>query len=102
MPGRAVVIGARGYLGRVLVPFLAESGFEVTGLGRRAPAASTAAGFLACDATNATALRNALAGTDIVVNLMAGPPAAMMRVAENLELDMPRRADIFFQVDIGA
>jgi len=91
MPGRAVVIGARGYLGRVLVPFLAESGFEVTGLGRRAPAASTAAGFLACDATNATALRNALAGTDIVVNLMAGPPAAMMRVAENLGDNLRRQ-----------
>jgi nucleoside-diphosphate-sugar epimerase len=90
MPGRAVVVGARGYLGRVLVPFLAENGFDVTGLGRRAPAAAAAMDFLRCDATNAAALRQALAGMDIVVNLMAGPPGAMIRVAENLS-DILRR-----------
>jgi nucleoside-diphosphate-sugar epimerase len=91
MPGRAVVIGARGYLGRVLVPFLAERGFDVTGLGRRAPAAAVATDFLSCDATNAAALRHALAGIDIVVNLMAGPPGAMMRVAENLGDNLRRQ-----------
>jgi nucleoside-diphosphate-sugar epimerase len=91
MPGRAVVIGARGYLGRVLVPFLAENGFDVTGLGRRAPTASVATDFLRCDATNAAALRQALVGRDIVVNLMAGPPGAMMRVAENLSDNLRRQ-----------
>jgi nucleoside-diphosphate-sugar epimerase len=91
MPGRAVVIGARGYLGRAVVPVLTASGFDVTGLGRRVPASSMARGFLACDATNAAALRNALADMDVVVNLMAGPPGAMLRVAENLGDNLGRQ-----------
>jgi len=91
MPGRAVVIGSRGYLGRAVVPALTESGFDVTGLGRRAPKSSAARGFLTCDATNAAALRNALVGTDVVVNLMAGPPGTMLRVAENLGDNLGRQ-----------
>jgi nucleoside-diphosphate-sugar epimerase len=91
MPGRAVVIGARGYLGRAVVPVLTESGFDVTGLGRRAPASTSARRFLACDATNSAALRSALAGMDVVVNLMAGPPSAMVRVAENLGDNLGRQ-----------
>jgi 2-alkyl-3-oxoalkanoate reductase len=101
MPGRAVVIGARGYLGRVLVPHLAESGFDVTGLGRSAPAAAVATDFLSCDATNAAALRNALVGIDIVVNLMAGPPRAMTHVAENLS-DILRRQQTLRLVQLSS
>jgi nucleoside-diphosphate-sugar epimerase len=91
MPSRAVVIGARGYLGRVLVPFLTESGFDVIGLGRRPPAAALATDFLSCDATNAAALRSALVGIDTVVNLMTGSPGAMLRVAENLSETLRRQ-----------
>jgi nucleoside-diphosphate-sugar epimerase len=90
MPGRAVVIGARGYLGRVLVPVLAGSGFDVHEVGRRAPATSIAPGFAPCDATDPAALRTALADADLVVNLMAGPPGAMLRVAENLSDNLRR------------
>ncbi len=90
MPGRAVVIGARGYLGRALLPVLAGDGFDVLGIGRRRPAESITFGYEPCDATDPGALRKALDGADLVINLMAGTPRAMLRVAANLSDHLSR------------
>jgi nucleoside-diphosphate-sugar epimerase len=78
MSGRVAVIGSGGYLGQALLRRLPGAGFETVGLSRH-PAGDGRS--IRCDATDPAALINALADTDVVVNAMAGTPAAMRRVA---------------------
>lgn len=79
---RVVVLGAGGFLGTPLVAALAAGGWAAPVAVSRRPRTGTER--LACDATDADALRRALDGADAVVNCMAGRPAAMVAVARNL------------------
>ena len=89
MSGRVCVIGARGYLGRTLIGTLAAQGFAVRGAGRGGPMNEPA--FQHCDATDATALRDLLMDTDLVVNAMSGPPRAILQTAANLAAALHQR-----------
>ena len=67
---RAAVLGATGFVGRALVPALAQRG-EVVSVSRRgdAPALDRVRG-VAADATDAQSLRRALEGVDVVYHLV--------------------------------
>ncbi len=67
---RAAVLGATGFVGRALVPALAQRG-EVMSVSRRgdAPALDRVRG-VAADATDAQSLRRALEGVDVVYHLV--------------------------------
>jgi 2-alkyl-3-oxoalkanoate reductase len=89
MSGRIAVIGATGHLGRTVVPRCIAEGHSVCMIARHPPPdAPAGAEFVACDAADSRALSRALDGYSIVVNLMAGRPAAIECIAGHLKTAM--------------
>lgn len=68
-PGRVVVAGGTGFIGRHLVPALHAAGYEVVVLSRRDHADTDHARYLRWDPNEPGDWRHALAGADAVVNL---------------------------------
>ena len=67
---RAAVLGATGFVGRALVPALAQRG-EVLALSRRPPVADRhGVRAVAADVTRADGLRGALEGVDVAYHLI--------------------------------
>ncbi|MCV7062235.1 NAD-dependent epimerase/dehydratase family protein, partial [Mycolicibacterium vaccae] len=74
---RIVVTGASGVLGRGIVGRLLTLGHDVAGLARRRPESwPSAAEFVHGDVRDATAVRRAVTGADVVVALRHGPATA--------------------------
>ncbi len=69
-----LVIGGTGFLGSAIVQALAATPDYTP----------VAVSRLTCDATDAAGLARAAAGTAAIVNAAAGPPARMLRVAQNV------------------
>jgi len=87
-----VVLGATGYVGRVLVPALVASGRCVTMVARRRPTILPAGAFFsACDSADLGALTDVLVGAGVIVNTVAGPPSTILRTAANLVSVLARR-----------
>jgi nucleoside-diphosphate-sugar epimerase len=87
MSGRIAVIGARGFLGQAIVATLMRGGHKVTGLGRHLPPGWPAGTvFQLCDASDPRALWRAVHEAGGIINAMAGPPRAVLRVARNLAI----------------
>jgi 2-alkyl-3-oxoalkanoate reductase len=91
MPGRVVVIGATGYLGRTLLPVLAGLGHDISGCARSAPRTAGPFNLRPCDAADPEALATVVAGADVVVNAMTGPPQAILAAASNLAAQLRRQ-----------
>ncbi len=68
-PGRVVVAGGTGFIGRHLVPALHAAGHEVVVLSRRDHADTDQARYLRWDPNGSGDWRHALAGADAVINL---------------------------------
>ena len=66
---KVLVTGANGFLGRNLLPLLAEK-HDVHGLGRTLPE-SPQGDFIAADVRDSDAVRKAVDGTDIIIHLAA-------------------------------
>jgi nucleoside-diphosphate-sugar epimerase len=75
MTKRILVLGGDGFIGAWVVAALAGSGWAAPVVGSRRKG---------LDAIDPEALKAALRGVDGVVNCAAGPPAAMIAVAQNL------------------
>jgi 2-alkyl-3-oxoalkanoate reductase len=73
---RVFVAGASGVIGRPLVAQLVAAGHDVTGMTRSRPEAVEQAGATAvvCDALDAGALREAVAGAEVVVHQLTALP----------------------------
>lgn len=85
---RIFVAGATGVVGRLAVPLLVAGGHDVTGVGRtedkRARLQRSGARGIAVDLFDAAAVRRAVAGHDVVINLATAVPPlsrAMLPVA---------------------
>jgi nucleoside-diphosphate-sugar epimerase len=90
---RVAVLGATGFLGRVLVPALLATGRRVTMVARRRPSLiPTGANFVACDAGDANALADAVCDIAQIVNAVSGTPAIMVKTARNLCAILGRRS----------
>lgn len=90
--GRVAVLGATGFVGRVLVPALLATGRNVTMVARRRPPIIPAgASFVTCDAGDAHALADAVCGITQIVNVVSGTPATMVKTARNLCAILGRR-----------
>jgi nucleoside-diphosphate-sugar epimerase len=72
-PGRVLVTGAAGRLGRVVVRDLAARGVPVVGLDRVDPEAGPGEKFFVGNASEVELVRAALAGVDTVIHLAAIP-----------------------------
>lgn len=72
-PGRVLVTGAAGRLGRVVLCDLAARGVPVVGLDRVDPGAGIAEEFFVGSASDVGLVRAALAGVDTVIHLAAIP-----------------------------
>jgi nucleoside-diphosphate-sugar epimerase len=77
MNGRIIVLGADGFIGRRVVSALAESGWATAIAASRRPILTSGSGHprierLQLDATDADALKTALAGAQGVINCVAG------------------------------
>ncbi|MBP0443805.1 SDR family oxidoreductase [Roseomonas sp. SSH11] len=62
MPGRVVIAGALGLVGRAALDRYLADGWEVVGLSRRRPPEDLGARFISVDLTDAAACREALSG----------------------------------------
>ena len=74
LKGRCCVIGGTGFIGRVLVKRLLESGRDVLAVGRR-PTPSflpTSVKYIQADITDRSALRSIFSGASEVVDLAYG------------------------------
>lgn len=72
MSGRIAVLGADGYIGRRIVAALAASGWTRPLAVARRPGTAPGAERIVCDATDAGALREVLAGAQGAINCVAG------------------------------
>jgi nucleoside-diphosphate-sugar epimerase len=82
---RVVVLGATGYLGRVVVNALRSAGRTVVMVARRPPSfVPPGVAFIACDAGDARQLAEAVGQAAALVNAICGTPSAMVRCARNL------------------
>lgn len=83
-PLRILFTGATGVVGHHAVPMLASAGHRVTALGRspasRAALAAQGADPIALDLFDAAAVRQAVQGHDVVVNLATHIPATAFRM----------------------
>lgn len=91
MPGRIAIVGATGFLGRVVVPRCVAAGQTVRMIARhRPPDLPPGVEFVLCDATDGQALLAALDGCSIVANLSSGRPADIQCIARHLSAAMHR------------
>ncbi|MDR3538261.1 MAG: NAD(P)-dependent oxidoreductase [Acetobacteraceae bacterium] len=94
-PSRVLVVGANGFVGRRLVEALTrEPRLQPVAAvrGHRRPAVAGVE-VVQCDATDPTAMQQALAGIDYAVNCVAGNDAAMV-AATNVLCDAARRSGL--------
>jgi nucleoside-diphosphate-sugar epimerase len=88
LPHRVVVLGASGFIGRRVVDALGSgnSSYRPVAVSRRASQLGWGEGVdvLDADAVEPPALEQAIAGAHAIVNCMAGLPASIMSVSQNL------------------
>jgi uncharacterized protein YbjT (DUF2867 family) len=92
---RIAVIGATGFVGSHLVPYLADQGHSVVAVsrgGRRVPGWSDGIDARAADVELGTGLAAAIAGADAVVHLVAIPREIGGRRFENVNVAGTRQA----------
>ena len=81
---RAFVAGATGVIGRRVVPLLLQAGYGVTAIGRtpekRAALARMGAAATDADLFSPDALRAAVAGHDVVINVATHMPSSLSRI----------------------
>jgi nucleoside-diphosphate-sugar epimerase len=82
--GRVVVFGGAGFAGRAIAHALTQQGFIATTAQRHKSRTDRSGFSVVCDATDARAVRTALAGADAVVNAVLGDPSSMIAVTRTL------------------